>query len=96
MAQAVLPPDAFLEICLGLTQEQITLVDAMRNKQMNDESDELMDIVKSMLDKEANPPTPAIPAGRPKPSTNKLNKKLTPKMIRVRKEINANARINIE
>ena len=95
MAQAVIPPDAFLEICMGLTQEQITLIDAMRDKQMNDESDELMDIVKSMLDKEANPPAPAIPAGRPIPSANKLNKKLTPKMIRTKKIINANARINI-
>lgn len=96
MTQAVIPPDAFLEICLGLTQEQITLINAMRNKQMTDESDELMKIVKEMLDKEAEPPAPAIPKGRPVPATQKLNKKLTPKIIRIRKEINANARINIE
>jgi len=95
IAQAVIPPDAFLEMFLGLTQEQITLIDAMRDKQMNDESDELMDIVKSMLEKEANPTAPALPAGRPVPSANKFKRKESSKMMRIRKEVNANARINI-
>jgi len=66
MSEAILPPDLFLEICLGLTTEQITLAKAMRDKQMGDESDELMGIVKDLLEKEAEPtPPPMAPGNKP-------------------------------
>lgn len=72
MSMEVLPPDLFLEICLGLTKEQITLAQAMRDKQMGDESDELMGIVKDMLDKEAAPdPVPVVAGPGAKPVAKK-------------------------
>lgn len=67
IAEAIIPPDAFLEICMGLTQEQITLIRAMRDQQMVDESDELMTIIKGMLDKEAAPDPAPVPQGKPVP-----------------------------
>lgn len=101
MSQAVLPPDAFLEICLGLTQEQITLVNAMREKQMTDEDDEIMEIVRGLLEKETDPNIPALPEGRPMTrvavaAQKAYRRKITPKLNRVRKEVNANARVHIE
>jgi hypothetical protein len=64
LAMEVMPPNAFLEYCLGLTKEQITLVLAMRDKMISDE-----ELNKVIID-DANPPepAPAIPAGKPVPA----------------------------
>lgn len=37
MAETILPPDAFFEICLGLTRDQITLITGMRDEMLSKE-----------------------------------------------------------
>jgi len=78
MSQEVMPPNAFLEYCLGLTQEQITLVLAMRDKMISE--DELNQSVIDGVNKPAPTPfggggggatnpddSPVIPTGKPIP-----------------------------
>lgn len=55
IAMEVMPPDAFLEKCIGFTTDEITLIKKMRDEQL---TGELMDIVEEQL---LAPPAP--PAG---------------------------------
>lgn len=65
IAEAIMPPDAFLEKCMGFTTDEITMIREMRDEQMGEE---VMDIIKDVLDKETAPePPPMTPVARPKP-----------------------------
>ena len=60
MAEAVLPPDAFLEVCLGLSTEQITLIKKMRDEAMGGEVDDFIKAaIESTITPAANPNQPA-------------------------------------
>jgi hypothetical protein len=59
MAQIIMPANAFLEKCLGFTTEEITLVSAMRDSEMDEETKEL---AKKMIDK-VSQPAGGAPAG---------------------------------
>lgn len=74
MSEMILPPDLFLEICLGLTTEQITLAKAMRDKQMNEESDELMKLIKETAELDATPPPATVVGPGEKPTTKSKQK----------------------
>ena len=68
---------------------------------MTDEDDEIMEIVRGLLEKETDPNIPALPEGRPMTrvavaAQKAYRRKITPKLNRVRKEVNANARVHIE
>ena len=66
MAGVIMPPDAFLEKCLGLTADEITLVQKMRDEELGEEA---MDIMKDAIDAQNAPPAPpaaAVPAGKTK------------------------------
>jgi uncharacterized protein len=52
LAAAVMPPNAFMEMCMGLNTEQITLVNAMRESEMQEE---IMDVVMDGIDAKNNP-----------------------------------------
>ena len=70
MSEAVVPPDAFLEFFLGLTKEQITLIQSMRDKVISEE-----ELTKAIMEgvNPPEPPAPKIPTGNPIP-TKKLVK----------------------
>jgi len=70
MSEAVVPPDAFLEFFLGLTKEQITLIQSMRDKVISEE-----ELTKAIMEgvNPPEPPAPKIPTGKPVP-TKKLVK----------------------
>jgi uncharacterized protein len=53
-AQALMPPDAFFELCLGLSTQQINLVQKLIEKGISDEQKELMDELMGIL----TPPAP--------------------------------------
>ena len=44
MAKAVIPPSAFMEFFLGFTAEQIELVNAIRDKEMEEEVSKMKDV----------------------------------------------------
>jgi len=67
IAQAIIPPDAFLEKFLGFTTEEITLIRKMRDEQLGEE---VMDIIKDSLDKETSP-EPAMAGAEPAEETTK-------------------------
>lgn len=54
MAQAVLTPSAFMESCLGFSQEQIELFSKMRDDEMMEEMEKMKE-VKEMLEPEEKP-----------------------------------------
>jgi len=56
IAEAIIPPDAFLEKFLGFTADEITMIRKMRDEQLGEE---VMDIVKDTIDKETEP-TPVL------------------------------------
>jgi len=61
MAQVIMPPDLFNEKCLGLTRDELTLAEKMRDEQLGEE---VMDIVKDTLDAQnAPPPAPVQGTG---------------------------------
>jgi hypothetical protein len=66
-AEAVIPPKAFMEFCLGFSQAQIDLVDKMIAEGISEEQKDLM----KELDKIVNPPEPAKPVKAVKPGVNK-------------------------
>jgi hypothetical protein len=70
MAEGVMPPKAFMEYCMGMTQEQITLTLKMIEEEMGSE---LGDIIKATIKLDATPPpTPVLgpkPLGAKKPMT---------------------------
>ena len=62
IAEAIIPPDAFLEFFLGLSKEQITLIRKMRDNMVSEE-----ELNQSILDS-IDPPEPKVlPAGKPVP-----------------------------
>jgi hypothetical protein len=72
MAEAIIPPKAFLQYFLGFTQEQIELVSSMMEENMSEE--ELQDIIAKTIEMQTNPPVPAGPA-----ADNKLKRTAKPK-----------------
>ena len=56
VSQVLVPPDAFMQFFLGLTTEQITLIDAMRTKDIKDE-----ELSAVLLEKFMNEGKPAEP-----------------------------------
>jgi hypothetical protein len=54
MAQAVLTPSAFMESCLGFSQEQIELFSKMRDDEMMEEMEKMKE-VKDILEPEEKP-----------------------------------------
>ena len=54
MAQAVLTPSAFMESCLGFSQEQVELFSKMRDDEMMEEMEKMKE-VKEMLEPEEKP-----------------------------------------
>lgn len=74
IAEALVPPDAFLEFFLGLTTEQITLIRKMRDAMINE--DELTDVIMDTI----NPPEPVtLPAGTPMKKTTPMKRTIAPK-----------------
>lgn len=71
IAEALVPPNAFFEFFLGLTTEQITLIQKMRDDMISEE--ELTDAIMKTID----PPEPAvtIPAGKTMPAKKTTTKK---------------------
>jgi hypothetical protein len=63
IAQSIMPPDAFFELCLGLSTQQIELVEKMIAAGL---SEDQVKLIKS-IQKVTAPATPALPAGRPIP-----------------------------
>lgn len=61
MAETILPPDAFFEICLGLTRDQITLITGMRDEILSKE--ELYNKIVESLEE----PEPVVPVEGEKP-----------------------------
>ena len=61
MAETILPPDAFFEICLGLSRDQITLITGMRDEILSKE--ELYNKIVESLDE----PEPVQPGAVVKP-----------------------------
>jgi len=68
-AEAIMPPRAFLEFCLGLSQAQIDLVMKMIDEGLSEEQKELWKEVEAIV----TPPAKPLPAGKPipKPGANK-------------------------
>ena len=68
-AEAIMPPRAFLEFCLGLSQAQIDLVMKMIDEGLSEEQKELW----KELEEIVTPPAKPVPAGKPipKPGVNK-------------------------
>lgn len=64
ISQAIIPPEAFFEFCLGLSGEQITLIRKMRDDLISTEA--LGDLVLKAIDPPE--PEPTIPAGTPVPA----------------------------
>jgi hypothetical protein len=62
MAETILPPDAFFEICLGLTRDQITLITGMRDEMLSKE--ELYNKIVESLEE----PEPVGPASTQEPT----------------------------
>ncbi len=71
MAQAIVPPNAFNEMFLGFSKDQITLINAMRDEVISEE--ELNAKVIKAIENEVNPPKPVMAPGagtaksKPKP-----------------------------
>jgi hypothetical protein len=70
VAQAIIPPDAFLEKFLGFTTEEITLIRKMRDEQLGED---IMDIVKESIDKE-NEPAPVMGSTKDTPKKKVLTR----------------------
>jgi hypothetical protein len=75
MSQAIIPPNAFNELFLGFSKEQITLITAMRDEVISEE--ELNAKVIKAIENEVNPPKPVMAPGanptksKPKPKPTK-------------------------
>ena len=54
IAQGIIPPKAFMMYCLGLTEEQITLIEQMQKEEMGEE---LNDIIKETIRQAGEPKT---------------------------------------
>ena len=67
-AESVIPPRAFMEFCLGLSQWQIDLVEKMVAEGI---SEEQKNIIKELSELEPEPEPKQIPAGKPIPKPNK-------------------------
>jgi uncharacterized protein len=68
LAEAIMPPKAFFELCLGLSTGQIELVEHIIAEGISDEQKDLMEEIRKIQEK-MNPNTPkALPA--PKSSSN--------------------------
>jgi hypothetical protein len=68
IAETILPPDAFLDICMGLTTDQISLVRKQRDVMIS--QDELYSKILEGLE-EPEPAPIVAPAGKGKPMTRK-------------------------
>lgn len=72
IAQAILPPDAFFEFCLGLTQPQIDLIKKLLSAGLSDDQKDLME----ELDEIINKPVPAgIKKALPPAQVNKTKRR---------------------
>lgn len=77
IAETILPPDAFFEVCLGLTRDQITLITGMRDEILSKE--ELYDkIVESLEPPEPAPIASPAEGGKPKPAAKPAAKPTKP------------------
>lgn len=67
LAAAIIPPEAFFEFCLGMSQGQIDLIKKQVSAGISKEQEDLMEFVKDIIAPE--PPPAASPAsgGKPKP-----------------------------
>lgn len=65
IAEAIMPPDAFLEVCLGLSTEKITLIKKMRDEALGSELD---DFIRGAIEVPPEPAAGTAPATRTKPA----------------------------
>jgi hypothetical protein len=74
MAEAIIPPDAFLDVCLGLDTDQIALITKMRAEGISEEQMNLaQDVIKTLPPSTAGSPGQGkAGAGIPAPSANKF------------------------
>ena len=71
MAEAVIPPKAFLEFFLGLSQGQIELIDKMRAEGLSEEETELMEEIREIITPTPEPVIPAAGVTRTNPPAKK-------------------------
>jgi hypothetical protein len=73
MAESVIPPDAFFEFCLGLSQGQIDLIKKQLSAGLSEEQKKLMEEIQDIT----APPEPPAPVGQP--ATKPVKKKVVVK-----------------
>lgn len=61
MAESVIPPDAFFEFCLGLSQGQIDLIKKQLSAGLSEEQRDLMEEIQDIV-------APPVPVGKPIPT----------------------------
>ncbi len=62
LAEAIIPPDAFFEFCLGLSQGQIDLIKKQVSAGISKEQEDLMEVVQDIIAPEPPPVAPQSPA----------------------------------
>ena len=73
LAEAIIPPDAFFEFCLGLSQGQIDLIKKQVSAGISKEQEDLMEVVQEITTP-TPPPAPMSVPGKPKPEKKPITK----------------------